>query len=199
MTTILQKTGLALGLITGLAVAAPAVAEPVDYAFDASHSQLIFHYNHFGYSTTWGMYSGFDGSIVYDAEAPADSSVEVSFPVDSMITGWDERLAHFMSPDFFGGEDKDKTVTFKSTSIEVTGDNTALITGDLTLNGITKPVVLDTTLTNDQPNPMTNAPALGFFATTTLLRSDFGVDLYAPMVSDEVQVEISLEAAAAAE
>ena len=187
-------------LLAGLVAAAPiaAAAAPEAYEIDSSHAQIVFSYNHLGFSTGYGMFSGFEGDISYDAEDPAASSVEVSFPVRSMITGWEARFEHFMSDDFFGATDEDM-VTFTSTGIEVTGDNTALITGDLTLNGITKPVVLDTTLTNDQPNPMTNAPALGFFATTTLLRSDFGVDLYAPMVSDEVQVEISLEAAAAAE
>ena len=191
-----MKSIVLAGLIAATPLAAAAASET--YTLDSGHSQIVFSYNHLGFSTGYGMFSGFEGDISYDAEDPAASSVEVSFPVRSMITGWEARFEHFMSDDFFGATDEDM-VTFTSTGIEVTGDNTALITGDLTLNGITKPVVLDTTLTNDQPNPMTNAPALGFFATTTLLRSDFGVDLYAPMVSDEVQVEISLEAAAAAE
>ncbi|MEE2859449.1 MAG: YceI family protein, partial [Pseudomonadota bacterium] len=77
-----------------------------------------------------------------------------------------------------------------------TGDNTALITGDLTLNGITKEVVLDTVLNQKGNHPMENKPWLGFDATTTLLRSDFDMAMFAPAVSDEVEVAISIEAMA---
>lgn len=171
----------------------PALAAPETYAFDASHAQIVFSYNHLGYSTGYGMFSGFDGQIVFDAEDPAASSVTVSFPVRSMLTGWEARFEHFMSPDFFGAAD-DEMVTFTSTAIEVTGETTARITGDLTLNGVTKPVVLDAVLNQASTHPMENKPWLGFSATTTLLRSDFGVGAFAPFVSDEVAVQISLEA-----
>jgi polyisoprenoid-binding protein YceI len=99
-----------------------------------------------------------------------------------------------MSDDFFGASEGDM-VTFTSTGIDVTGDNTAEITGDLTMNGVTKSVVLDTTLNQKaDAHPMNNKPWLGFDASTTLLRSDFGVDKFAPYVSDEVEVKISIEA-----
>jgi len=124
------------------ATAAPVFAAPQAYVLDASHSQIVFSYNHLGYSTTYGMFSGFDGEIMFDADAPANSSVSVSFPVRSMMTGWEQRFAHFMSDDFFGAGEDDM-VTFSSTGIEVTGENTALITGDLSMNGVTKSVVLD--------------------------------------------------------
>ncbi len=182
-------------IFAGLLAAAPiaALAAPETYKLDSSHSQIVFSYNHLGYSTGFGMYSGFAGDIQFDAEDPAASSVEVSFPVNSMITGWDARKDHFMSGDFFDASD-DEMVTFTSTSINVTGENTAEITGDLTLNGVTKPVVLDATLTQAGEHPMEGKPWLGFFATTTLLRSDYEVGAYAPYVSDEVEVEISIEA-----
>ena len=182
-------------IFAGLLAAAPiaALAAPETYKLDSSHSQIVFSYNHLGYSTGFGMYSGFAGDIQFDAEDPAASSVEVSFPVNSMITGWDARKDHFMSGDFFDASD-DEMVTFTSTSINVTGENTAEITDDLTLNGVTKPVVLDATLTQAGEHPMEGKPWLGFFATTTLLRSDYEVGAYAPYVSDEVEVEISIEA-----
>jgi len=78
---------------------------------------------------------------MFDADAPEASSVSVSMPVSSMITGWDERTGHFMSPDFLNAAE-DYDVTFVSTGIEVTGDATAVITGDLTLNGFA-PAVSD--------------------------------------------------------
>ena len=187
-------------------VAAPALAEPQTYALDASHSQVIFSYDHLGFSTTRGMFSGFEGTIEFDADDPAASSVSVSMPITSMFTGWEQRDAHFLSADFFdavadndpAGGDRDM-VTFESTSIEVTGEDTALITGNLTMNGITQEVVLDTVLNQAGDNPMAGKPWLGFDATTTLLRSDFEVGAFAPAVSDEVEVMISIEAGLADE
>lgn len=182
-------------LLAALIATAPfaAQAEPVAYTLDSSHSQVLFSYNHLGYSTTWGMFSGFDGDIQFDQEDPANSSVNVSFPVRSMFTGWEARFEHFMSEDFFGAGE-DEMVTFASTGIEVTGETTADITGDLTLNGITKPVTLEATLNQASEHPMENKPWAGFNATTTLLRSDFEVGDFAPFVSDEVDVQISIEA-----
>ena len=188
MKSVLTTATAALALL-----AAPAMAEPVTYELDPSHSQIVFNYEHLGFSTTYGMFSGFEGTIDFDAEDPANSKVEVSFPVRSMMTGWEGRFEHFMSDDFFGAAEGD-LVTFTSTSIEVTGENTALITGDLTMNGVTKEVTLDTTLNQAGTQPMEGREWLGFDATTTLLRSDYNVGAFAPNVGDEVNVMISLEA-----
>lgn len=188
----MKKTLMAAALVaTGLA--GTVQAAPEAYVLDASHSQIVFTYNHLGFSTTAGMFSGFEGQIQFDQEDPAASSVTVSFPAKSMLTGWQARFDHFMSPDFFGAN-ADEMVTFTSTAIEVTGDKTANITGDLTLNGVTKPVVLDAVLNQVGDHPMAGKPWAGFSATTTLIRSDFGLGKFAPYVSDEVQLQISIEA-----
>lgn len=176
--------------------ASAAIAAPVKYEFDPSHAQVVFSYNHLGFSTTTGMFSGFEGEIMFDETDPANSSVSVSMPVMSMFTGWEAREGHFMSGDFFGAEEGDM-VTFVSTGIEVTSDNTALITGDLTMNDVTQSVVLETTLNQKAPypfGPKQGTPTLGLDATTTLLRSDFNLGAFAPAVSDEVAVVISIEA-----
>jgi polyisoprenoid-binding protein YceI len=173
--------------------ATPALAAPEAYVLDASHSQIVFSYNHLGYSTSWGMFSGFDGQISFDQADPAASSVTVSFPVTTMLTGWQERFDHFMSKDFFDAT-ADEVVTFTSTGIEVTGETTAKITGDLTLNGVTKSVVLDAVMNAAGEHPMAKKPWAGFSATTTLLRSDYGLGMFAPFVGDEVAVQISVEA-----
>ncbi|MEM1351530.1 MAG: YceI family protein [Pseudomonadota bacterium] len=183
-------------LATAFATTASFAAAAEKFTLDASHSQIVFSYSHLGFSTTYGMFSGFEGEIMFDQEDPASSSVNVSMPVMSMFTGWEQRDGHFMSGDFFGATEED-LVTFTSTSIEVTGDNTANITGDLTMNDITKPVVLEATLNQSAPypfGPKQGTPTLGFDATTTLLRSDFGVGAFAPAVSDEVEITISIEA-----
>ena len=189
MNHFLRATALGAALFS----ASAALAEAEKYTLDASHSQIIFSYDHLGFSTTWGMFSGFEGEIMFDQANPAASSVSVSMPVKSMLTGWEGRFQHFMSKDFFDASD-DEMVSFASTGIEVTGQTTAKITGDLTLNGVTKPVVLDAVLNKTGDHPMANKPWAGFSATTSVLRSDFGLGMFAPYVSDEVAIQISIEA-----
>lgn len=178
----------------GLASTAAIAGEP--YVIDTTHAQIVFAYDHLGFSTTFGMFSGLTGSIDFDAANPAASSVSATFPVTSLNTGLEAREGHFLSGDFFGAEEN-AIATFVSTGIEVTGETTALITGDLTLNGITKPVVLDTKLTQAGEHPLENKPWIGFFATATVLRTDYDMGQFVPYVSDEVQVQIAFEAKAA--
>lgn len=181
---------------TVLALTSTSVfADAQKYTLDASHSQIIFSYDHLGFSTTYGMFSGFEGEIMFDADAPANSSVTVSMPASSMFTGWERRDGHFLSPDLINAAEN-QIVSFTSTSIEVTGDNTANITGDLTFAGVTQPVVLATTLNKMGDHPRAQKPWIGFDATTTLKRTDFGVGMAAPFISDEVEVMISIEAEA---
>lgn len=176
-----------------VAVLAGPAAAAETYALDPSHSQALFSYEHLGYSTTWGLFSGFEGQIVLDRDAPANSSVSVSIPTKALFTGWPERDQTFLSGDFFGA-DANPTITFTSTAVEVTGETTGRITGDLTMNGITKPVTLETTLTRDEPHPVEGRDWLGFTAETVLKRSDFDMGAFAPFIGDEVQVRISIEA-----
>ena len=189
MTFALRTAALA----AALSLASTLAASAEKYVLDPSHSQIVFTYSHLGFSTTTGMFSGFEGTIDWDKEAPAKSSVEVSLPVMSMFTGWEARDQHFMSGDFFGAKEGDM-ITFKSTGIEVTGADTGKITGTLTMNGVEKEVVLDAKLVQAGMHPMENKEWAGFTATTTLVRSDFGLGLYAPYVGDDVHVAISIEA-----
>lgn len=187
MKSLLLSSAIVLGM------AGAASAEAVKYLLDSSHSQIVFNYNHLGYSTTYGMFSGFEGEIMFDEADPAASTVSVSIPTASLLTGWAERNGHFLTGDFFGA-DEAPTITFVSTGIEVTGENTANITGDLTLNNITKPVVLDAKMNAAGTHPMAEKAWMGFDATTTLVRSDFDMGQFAPFVSDDVQLNISIEA-----
>ncbi len=189
----MKQTLTALALSLSTLAANGAMAAPEKYTLDASHSQIVFAYNHLGYSTTYGMFSGFGGEIMFDQEDPAASSVTVSMPLSSMFTGWEARFKHFMGEDFFAATG-DEDISFTSTGIEVTGDDTAKITGDLTLNGVTKPVVLDAKMNKAEPHPMKGKDWVGFDATTTLKRSDFNLGKFAPNVSDEVEVMLSVEA-----
>ena len=183
-------------LAAALAASASTGFAADKYILDSSHSQVVFNYDHLGFSTTFGMFSGFEGEILFDQENPSNSSVTVSMPTKSMFTGWEKRDADFMSASFFDATDED-LISFTSTGIEVTGDTTAKITGDLTMNDITKSVVLDAVLNKVGANPLFKKDWAGFDATTTLKRSDFGLGAYAPAVGDEVRVTISIEAAKA--
>ncbi|MEI4194348.1 YceI family protein [Roseovarius sp. E0-M6] len=188
MKSLVMAAAAALTLTAGTALAGPE-----KYTLDASHSQVLFTYNHLGYSTTYNIFSGFNGEIMFDQEDPANSSVNVSIPVMSLFTGWEERFKHLMSDDFFGASEGD-LITFTSTGIEVTGDETAKITGDLTINGETKSVTLDASLNKSAEHPMSGKMTAGFDATTTINRSDYGLGKFAPPVSDELEVMISIEA-----
>lgn len=182
-------------------LASAALAAPAAYEMNPSHSQIMFTYDHAGFSTTFGMYSGFTGDIMFDADDPAASSVSVTFPAESMITGWDARSGHFLQSGDFFKVDEFPDVTFASTSIEVTGEDTAVITGDLTLNGVTKSVALDAKLnaaTEEYPfPPYQGRAAIGVDATTTLIRSDYNLGQFAPFIPEEIPVTISIEAVTA--
>ncbi|MEL6751462.1 MAG: YceI family protein [Pseudomonadota bacterium] len=187
-----MKTAIS-ALALGAAIAfAPAAFAADNYKFDPSHSQILFSYDHLGFSTTYGLISGFEGTATIDQDDLSKSSVNVTFPINMFTTGWEARENHFLSPDFFNAA-VNPNVTFTSTSVEATGDETAKITGDLTIAGTTKSVVLDAKLNKIGPNPINQKPWAGMNATTTLKRSDFGVDKFAPNVSDEVEIVISVE------
>lgn len=195
------KNYTAILALTAATFGTAALADAELYTLDASHSQVIFSYNHLGMSTTFGMFSGFEGELMLDEDDPSASTVSVSIPTSAMFTGWEARDAHLQSADFLGTMD-DSLVTFVSTGVEVTGDDTAIITGDLTINGTTASVELDTVLNMVGAHPapqMGGAMAAGFTGTTTILRSDFGAGAFAPFVSDELDVTVSIEAIRAAD
>ena len=186
MKTILAAAALAAS--TALAAAAPQT-----YTIDPSHAQVVFSYEHLGFSTTYGMFSGFEGTVTLDEEDPSASSIELEIPVQSMITGWDARTDHFLSADFFNVSDA-PVATFTTTSVEPTGDMTATITGDLTINGVTQETTLEATVNQIAPNPINQTPTAGLSATGTVLRSDFNLGMFAPAVSDEVNLIVEIEA-----
>ena len=181
-----------------IATATSALGAPATYTMDPSHSQVAFSYQHGGFSTTYWILSGFEGQIVFDADSPADSSVATSIEVDKLQTGWPERYEQVVKSGVFFDIQAYPTISFQSTGIEVTGAKTALIAGELSINGVIRQVVLDAVLdgmTDQYPvPPFSGKPAIGVSATATVLRSDYDLGLFAPFVSDEVEVEISIEA-----
>ncbi len=186
-------------MAAALAVLAPAAfAAPQTYTLDPTHSQGMFTYDHAGFSTTMWMISGFEGEIVIDRDDLSASSVTASVSTADLFTGDPGRTGHIMQSGEFFKLDEHPTASFTSTSVEVTGDNTALITGDFTLNGVTKSIVLDTVLNAEVDEypfpPNAGKPAVGFTATGKILRSDYGLGMFAPFVADEVMMILSVEA-----
>lgn len=170
-------------------VANPA---PAKYAFDKVHTQIFFTVNHVGFSNSTGKFLDFDGSFTFDKTKPEASSVDVVIKTASINMDdvpWD---THLKGADFFNVE-KFPEMTFKSTKVEVTGENTANVTGDLTLLGVTKPVVLAVKLNQAGKHPFTNKEAAGFSITGALKRSDFGMVYGLPAVGDDVQIRIEVE------
>lgn len=176
-----------------IAMATAAFAEPAKYTLDSSHSQIVFGWTHQGYSTTWAVFSGFDGTIMFDQDNPANSSVTVTIPAKSIWSGWDKRDQHITGGDFLGAGDDDM-ITFASTGIEVTGDTTAMITGTLSYKDMSTEITLDAVMNKSGQNQRSGKPYVGFDATTSFNRSALGAGAYAPAVGDELKVMLSIEA-----
>jgi polyisoprenoid-binding protein YceI len=175
-------------------LAASAVAAPVTYKLDPNHTDVIVQWSHFGFSNPSANFGHVDGTLVYDADNVAASSVQVSLPLDGLDTFVPDLTEHLKSADFFDAA-KFPAATFKSTRVESTGAGKLKVTGDLTVKGVTKPVVLDVTLNKAAEQPMTKLQAIGFDATATIKRSDFGIANYVPNVSDEIKLRITTEGA----
>lgn len=176
------------------AFAGAAFAAPVSYKIDPKHTNVLASWNHFGFSNPSVNFGQADGTIVYDAENVSASSVQVKLPLSGLSALADDFYDHLTGDGWFDAA-KHPDATFKSTRVEAAGENKLKVTGDLTIKGVTKPVVLDVTLNQAGAHPMTKAQAIGFDATATVKRSDFGLGKYAPNVSDEVQLRITTEAA----
>jgi polyisoprenoid-binding protein YceI len=175
------------------AFAGSAFAAPVTYKIDPNHTNVIASWSHFGFSHPSINFGQADGSIVYDAENVSASSVQVTLPLSGLSAFAANFNDHLSSGDWFDAA-KYPAATFKSTKVEAAGDGKLKVTGDLTVKGVTKPVVLDVNLNKAGEQPQAKRPAVGFDATATVKRSDFGLGAYVPNVSDEVSLRITTEA-----
>jgi polyisoprenoid-binding protein YceI len=181
-----------------LAAAALLAAAPLyagTYTFEPQHTQGVIRWNHLGFANPTAQFNNVQGTLEFDQADPTRSSVIVTIPLTSMSTGVADLNDDFKSSDFFDF-DKFPTATFKSSRVEKgAAPDTLKVAGALSLHGITKPVALDVTINKVGTNPRNQVPTVGFEAMATLKRSDFGLGLYVPQVSDEIQVHITAEAA----
>ncbi|HEX4853114.1 YceI family protein [Arenimonas sp.] len=182
-----------LALASLLAIAAFGAQAADKYNIDPTHTQVEFTYSHMGFSNITGRFDTVQGEFLFDPADPTKSSVNITIPVDSISTGVDKLDEHLLKADFFDAATY-PTATFKSTGVTAAGDNALKVAGDLTIHGVTRPVVLDVTINKIGEHPMAKVPAAGFDASTTILRSEYGVGGYVPVVGDEVRIDITVEA-----
>ena len=176
------------------ALAGSAIAAPVTYGVDSTHTFPRFSYSHFGYSTQLSSFKNTSGKVVFDAEAKT-GSVDITIDMKSVNTGFDDFNGHIQGEDFLDTA-KFPTATFKSTKVVFEGDKPKSIDGVLTIKGVSKPVTLTVTRFLAMPHPMMKKPAIGADAFTTIKRSEFNAGKFAPYVGDEVRIDIALEAIA---
>lgn len=159
------------------------------YKADPGHTQVLFTVNHLGFSNYTGMFVEPTGTLTLDPKNPSAAKVEVSFPIAKVRTTVDGLDEHLQKPEFFDAA-KYPEGRFVSTRIAVNGTS-ATIDGNLTLKGVTKPVTLKARFIGAGQGPMGGKTNIGFAATTTIKRSDFGIDYGIPLVSDEVRLRIN--------
>jgi polyisoprenoid-binding protein YceI len=170
----------------------PAQAEVEKYTLDKPHTQIIFLASHLGFSHSIGKFTDYSGTFTFDRGNPANSYVEVTVNTDSLDLDdakWNE---HMKGPDFLDVA-KFPQMIFKSTHIKVLSDSTADITGDLTLRGVTLPVLLHTTYNKSERHPFSGKYISGFSARGIIKRSDFGMTYGLPVLGDDVDIMLEVE------
>ncbi|NVD43713.1 YceI family protein [Qipengyuania atrilutea] len=182
---------------------APGMVDPSKvsggtYTADPAHSLVEWRVNHFGFNDYLGLFGDVDGTLTIDPENPGEASVEMTIPIASVTVPSEGLRDHLLragedgaEPDFFGPEPA--PATYRSTNVEISpGGMTAYVDGNLTMNGITKPVRLYARFTGAGTNPMSDVETIGFEGQGSIKRSEFGIDYALPMVGDVVDIEFSV-------
>jgi polyisoprenoid-binding protein YceI len=194
MKSWISKTAIAFAMLVVL----PALAHADTWQIDPAHTNVEFTVRHMMISNVKGQFQKTSGTITTNGSDPASATIDATIDASSVDTRVEKRDMHLKSPDFLDVA-KYPTITFKSTKVEAAGPNKWKVTGDLTLHGVTKPVVLDVESSGAPINVMGNMRA-GASATTKINRSDFGLtwnkalEAGGVMVGDEVAISIDVEA-----
>ena len=163
------------------------------YVIEPYHTSVLWVANHFGFSDVSGKFTEIEGNIIFDEKNPSKSAVDVVIKISGLKTGIEKFDAHLKSADFFD-EKRFLTAKFVSKKVTVSGKNKAKIEGELTLLGVTKTVVLDARFNKSGVSVLNQKPTIGFSATASIKRSDFGMNYALPGVSDKVSLVIQVEA-----
>ncbi|WP_294391663.1 YceI family protein [uncultured Sphingomonas sp.] len=189
---------LALALI-----AAPAIAQPAGkpgapdvsrvqagtYTVDPNHTQVLWSVDHMGFSVLQGAFGSPTGTLTLDPKNPAAAKLSLTFPMTAITTTSAMFKEHLSSANWFDVA-KYPEATFVSTKVAASGRG-AQVTGNLTIKGVTRPVTLQAKFYGAGTNPMSKATTVGFSATGTVRRSDFGLGAAVPVVDDQVQLTIN--------
>ena len=167
----------------------PKLVTAGTYKVDTNHTQVTWSVNHLGFSMLQGQFGASGGQAVIDPARPAAAKIDVTFDVGQMSVTSAPFANHLKSADFFDVA-KHPSARFVSRSVALRGTG-GLVTGDLTIKGITRPVTLNATFVGAGPNPRSKKTNFGFRATGTINRSDFGLGMAAPAVSDRVDLQIN--------
>lgn len=162
------------------------------YQIDPMHTYVLWHINHFGYSNPSGKWVA-EGELVVDDEKPENSKANISIDVSKMITGIAELDKHLRGKGFFDVE-KFPKATFVSDKVETNNKQIAKLHGNLTVKGVTKPVILEVKFNKKGKSIINDRETIGYSAHTTIKRSDFGITTGLPELGDEVKLDIEVEA-----
>lgn len=166
--------------------------KPGNYELDDKHAALLFKVGHLGFSKFVGRFERFDATLDFDETSPEDARVEAVIDMTSLDVANDSFANTLMGPNWFDAEQFPETI-FRSQSIEITGENTGILSGELTMHGVTNPVTMDVVFNGGGFDRLRSAYVVGLSGTTTVRRSDFGVDRFQILVSDKVELEIEAE------
>ena len=185
-------------IVTGMLLFASIPLKATTYTLEPDYTQGVFRWTHLGFSRPMAQFAQGEGTLEFDPQSPRTASVKVVIPLSSIHTGVPALDEDLGSSDFFETAQY-PTATFTSTGVTAGASaNQLSVTGNLALHGITKPVTLAVTLLKVGFNSRTHSPTVGFDATTTIKRSDFGLGKYVPEVGDDIEIQIVCQAAESA-
>ena len=168
-------------------------AELVNYKLDPVHTRVLFRISHAGFSSQPGFFTAVKGQLKFDAADWSQSQLEVHIPIASLQLGDADWNRHILDHTFFEVK-KFPEALFVSTQVKQDSEARGIVTGNLTLHGVTRPVTLAVALNALKRHPLTRRRTVGFSATGVISRKDFGIDAWSSMVGDEVTLQIECEA-----
>lgn len=171
---------------------AAATLAPGDFVLDTTHAALLFRINHLGFADYAGRFDRFEASLSGDAATPAEARVEAIIDMTSLNIANPDFASELKGPGWFDAAAHPQAI-FRSRSIELTSDTAAVITGDLTLKGVTRPITLSARLNGSAYDPLRRADVIGFSATSEISRAAFGIDRFSGLLTDSVRIEIEAE------
>jgi polyisoprenoid-binding protein YceI len=184
-----------LALFATLFLGAPALA--TTYTLEPNYTQVVFNWDHLGYSFPTAQIARGTGTLDFDAMNPTQAKVMVTLPLAMIVSGVPDLDEHLKSEEFFDVA-KHPEAIFTSTKVEKgMGADRLLVTGNLRMHAVTKPLTLDVKILKVGSNPRTGVATVGFNATAKLKRSDFGLGAFVPQVGDEIVLTITTQGAEA--